>query len=146
MPYSTLSDLKKQLSEDLLIKLTDDHELGIVDQPTIDDAIAGADAEIDSYLAGRYNVPLSPVPVLVRRSSVDIAIYNLYSRRMGAPEDRVERYNNTTRLLKAISDGKATLGQTPAPAETEVGGPKAESPGRRISLGHNGSTGTMDNF
>ncbi|MBV6343462.1 DUF1320 domain-containing protein, partial [Candidatus Magnetobacterium casense] len=62
MPYSTLADIKKLIPEDSVIQLTDDEGLGVTNQTRIDEAIAGADGEIDSYCGSRYTVPFSPVP------------------------------------------------------------------------------------
>jgi len=146
MPYSTLADLKNQLSEDQLIQLTDDENLGVVNQAVIDKAIVDADAEIDSYLAGRYTVPLSPIPPLVARFSADLAIYNLYSRRMAVPDQRKDRRDNGVRLLKMLADRKTTLGETPQRAQDQAGGAKASGADRRIT-GKKGTTGgTLDNF
>lgn len=149
MAYATLTDLKKTLSEAQLIQLTDDAGLGLVDQPTIDKAIADADAEIDSYLGGRYTVPLSPVPALVNRLSADLAIYHLYSRRMSVPEQREKRYEASVDLLKMLSKGTATLGEaTPQRASDQIGGAKTNSDpaDRKFTTGKGGSTGTLDNF
>jgi phage gp36-like protein len=74
-------------------------------------AIADADAEIDSYCGVRYSVPFSTVPPVILKFSVDIAIYNLYARRKGAPEDRKTRYDNAVRFLKDVSKGLASLGK-----------------------------------
>ena len=88
MAYCTQSDLLEQISEDDMIQLTDDADAGNVDDDVVTRAIADADAEIDSYCGTKYDVPFSTVPVMVRKLSVDMSIYNLYARRQGAPEDR----------------------------------------------------------
>jgi phage gp36-like protein len=122
MAYCTQADILAQLAETTLVQLTDDNDVGIVDTDVVARAIADADEEIDGYCGGRYTVPFSPVPGIVRKASVDIAVYNLYSRRKGAPEDRVTRYNNTIRLLKDVSRGVVTLGaDAPSATNTEHG-------------------------
>ena len=80
MAYSTIDDIRKLLPEMELLALTDDESLGTVEQGRVDEAIAQADAEIDSYCAVRYSVPVTPVPAMLRKLSVDIAVYALYSR------------------------------------------------------------------
>ncbi len=124
MAYSTQSDLLEQISEDKLIQLTDDLDAGTIDADVITRAIADADAQIDSYCGTRYEVPLSPVPVVVRKLSVDIAIYNLYARRKGVPEDRQKRFEDAIRFLKDVSKGIATLGAD-EPADDSDSGPEA---------------------
>jgi len=115
MPYSTLTDLKKLIPETVIIQLTDDENTGSVNQERVDEAIASADAEIDSYCGGRYTVPFTTVPDIVRKISVDIAIYNLYSRKVEEiPETRSDRYKNDIRQLGDIATGKITIGETDA--------------------------------
>lgn len=125
MAYSTLSDLKDQLSEDELIQLTDDSGSGVIDTDKTDRAIADADSLIDGYAKTRYTVPLDPVPPFIRSLSVDIAIYNLFSRKLDViPEQRIERHKTALKALEHISTGKITLG-VDTPAESADSGPQA---------------------
>ncbi|MEW5745278.1 MAG: DUF1320 domain-containing protein [Nitrospirota bacterium] len=112
MPYSTLDDLKKPLPEKNIIELTDDDGLGVVDQTKVDEAIAYADQLIDGYLRGRYSLPLSTVPGLIKQLSVDLAIFHLYGRRfeMELPEGIMARYKNAIKLLEQIQKGLISLG------------------------------------
>lgn len=117
MSYSVLDDIKKLIPEDTLIQLTDDDGIGTVNQGRVDEAIAQADSEIDSYCGGRYSVPFATVPGIVKKISVDIAIYNLYSRRVEViPETRADRYKNAIRQLEGISKGVISIGVDPAPS------------------------------
>jgi len=123
MTYSANADILEQLDEAILIQLTDDADAGEVDADVVTRAIADADSEIDSYCGKRYTIPFSAVPVRVRKLSVDIAIYNLYARRKGAPEDRKTRYDNAIRFLKDVAKGLATLGEDDpdgSPAESNA--------------------------
>lgn len=111
MPYSDKDDILKQLSEAELIELTDDDELGVVDEAVVTQAIADADEEIDGHLAGVRTLPLSPVPGILRKVSVDIALWNLHSRKDDTiPEIRKERYKRAVRFLEKVAEGKITLG------------------------------------
>ncbi len=152
MSYSTLDDLKKLIPEEILVQLTDDEETGSVNQVRIDEAIAQADAEINAYCSPRYEVPFLPVPDLVRKLSVDIAIYNLYSRRAEEiPATRSERYKNAIRQLEGIAKGIVSLGVDPAAeAAATQGGPESTTSkdDRVFSRGRasDGSSGTLDNY
>ena len=127
MSYSTLTDMKKLIPETAIIQLTDDENTGSVNQARVDEAIAQADAEIDSYCGGRYTVPFTTVPDIVKKISVDIAIYNLYSRRVEEiPETRAERYKNAMRQLEGIASGKITVGEPEADVP-ESGGVKTNT-------------------
>lgn len=111
MAYSTIDDIKRLLPEDELRALTDDEGLGMVNQARVDEAVVSADAEIDSYCGTRYTVPVSPVPALLKKLSVDIAIHALYSRAVQSmPEVRSERYSAAVTQLESIAKGTLTLG------------------------------------
>lgn len=122
MAYSTIDDLKKLLPEESIIQLTDEEETGSVNTTRVSEAIAQADAEIDSYCARLYTIPFSPVPDLVRKFSVDMAIYHLFSRRIEEmPEIRKERYQNAIKQLENIAKGMMSLGEQPEPAQPSGG-------------------------
>jgi len=133
--YCTLEDLKKMMDEATLVQLTDDEGHGIVNQERINEAISQADAEINSYCAVKYTVPFAVVTDLVRKLSVDIALYNLYSRRVEeVPALRNDRYKNAIRQLEGISRGTVSLGQDPPPqAGTQSEKPDISGPDRTFT-------------
>lgn len=110
MSYAVIDDVRKQIRESELISLTDEGDLGVVNATVVDNAIDAASVEIDGYLGGRYTLPLDTVPNILNKLCVDIAIYNLYSLGDGPPENREQRYNNAIVFLKAVSEGKISLG------------------------------------
>lgn len=123
--YSTRDDIKKLLPEEAIIQLTDDENLNpsSIDPEDpdhasiiarVDEAIKTADAEIDGYCAARYSVPFSPVPPVVSKLSVELAIYYLHSRRT-IPEKIEKRYDKAVARLKDIARGLLTLGVDPEP-------------------------------
>jgi phage gp36-like protein len=74
-------------------------------------AIADADAEIGGYLGKRYPLPLSPVPTIIRKLSVDLTVWNIMSRRqLGATDAVTKRYDNAIKFLTGVRDGKISLG------------------------------------
>lgn len=132
--YATLADLKKQLPEDLLIQLTDDGGSGIIDTAVTDAALETADVEIDGYLGARYDLPLAaPVPAIIAKQAVDIAIYNLYARRQGPPEHWQKRYDNTIRFLARIAEGKISLGHDSTVEVATTAGSMVTTPERIFS-------------
>jgi phage gp36-like protein len=134
MAYCTLDDLKEKISEDILIELTDDDAAGVIDTARTDRAMADAESEIDSYCASRYRVPLDPVPGIIRKVSVDIAVYNLFQRRSGATEERQRDYKNAIAFLQNVASGKATLGQQPEPEAPEESTGQASLVGTRTKI------------
>jgi len=108
--YCSQADLLERITAQELTDLTDDSGAGEPDAGAVARAIADADAELDAYLGKRYRVPLSPAPELVRKLSVELAVYHLYSRRRGAPEEWRQRYEDNRRLLEHIARGRVSLG------------------------------------
>lgn len=134
MPYCAKTDILEQIDEDILIQLTDDEDTASVDDDMVTRAIADADAEIDSYCGVRYPVPFSTVPDIIRKWSVEFAIYNLYARRKGVSDDRKERYNNGIRFLRDVSKGVVSLGpDDPDSTPSDANAPQITSSDRIFS-------------
>jgi phage gp36-like protein len=112
MPYCTFNDIKDQIPEANIIQLTDDEGFGVVNQARVDKAISTADSIIDGYLRGRYSLPLSTVPELIKTIAIDIAIFKLYERRLELemPEAMMARYKNALKMLEQIQKGLIKLG------------------------------------
>ena len=112
MAYCELDDLKKHLQESDLVVLTDDAGAGVIDEDVTDEAIATADELIDAYLRGRYAVPLNPVPGLIKRISVDLAIFALYERKkfLMVPDQLVRNHDRQLSLLEKLQRGVVLLG------------------------------------
>lgn len=72
-------------------------------------SIVDSDAEIDGYLAKRYNVPFQRVPQVINKLSKDIAVYNLVSRSGIDEDDRektfLNRYNAAIKFLENVAKG-----------------------------------------
>lgn len=124
MAYCALADIEKLIPASSLIQLTKDAEpYDAVDTDKVDAAIGDAGDLIDGYLRSRYELPLSPVPALLGKLAVDMAVYNLYSRRpeQEMPETVKDRYRDALKLLAAIQEGKISLGteagSTPEPGQ-----------------------------
>jgi phage gp36-like protein len=113
MSYSLDTDLLKEFSESDLAKLTGDPTGTTVDTSRIAYARVNADALIDSYLSGRYDVPFeSPIDPIIAKLSLDITVANLYdysNHRTSIPNTVVWRKLNAMQLLKDIQRGNVFL-------------------------------------
>jgi phage gp36-like protein len=109
--YCTLEDIKKAIPEKNIIELTDDDNFGSIDEAKVQDAIDYAEQLINGYLRGRYPVPLEPVPKIIRRLAVDLAVFQLYSRRfeLDMPQSMLDRRKEIIKLLEYIQAGKVLL-------------------------------------
>lgn len=111
MSYATLTDIRKQIFEDELIRLTDEDRTNTVDEVKVTNAIETADVEIDAYLGEKYTLPMADAPPILTKLSVDLAIRNLYLLAPGGiPEDRDTQAKNCVRMLEKIANGSLTLG------------------------------------
>jgi phage gp36-like protein len=130
--YSTLDDIKERIPEVTIRQLTDDDKAGSIDQTKVDAAVAKADKEIDSWCGKRYAVPFAVVPDIVCELSADLAVYNLYSRKVEkVPEVREAARKHAIEHLKAIAKGTASIGEAAEPtAATEQSLPETSSPDR----------------
>lgn len=108
MAYCTQDDIKKLIPEQELAELTTESG-SVPDADVVAEAISRADAEIDSYLGGRYATPLTGVPARVKAISVDIATFYLYLRRAVVPEVWEKNYERAVMFLQSVARGEAVI-------------------------------------
>lgn len=107
MSYATEADLVARHGSALLIQLADRDGSGAADPDVIAAALASADALIDSYLSGRYAVPIAAPPPLIRDIAVDLAWHALHST--AVTEVIQAAYDRALARLRDIQAGKARL-------------------------------------
>lgn len=120
--YVSREQLERAISQNELAQLTNDEGGSAINYDIIDDAICYASELIDSYIAGRYLLPLQSVPTLLRPLALDIARYWLHGRRINAadfPDTLNNAYNHALKTLRDIRDGKIHL---------QIAGSQAEQP------------------
>jgi phage gp36-like protein len=109
MAYATLDDLKLAFGELEIGQLTQrarDFAQGS-DTAAAATFLDDASAEIDSRLAVRYTVPVSPAPKMLRAVCCDIARYRMFDDR--ASDTVRQRYTDGIKWLDALAAGKAVL-------------------------------------
>jgi phage gp36-like protein len=108
MTYCTQDDLLKMLPEAEMAQLT--AESGDVpDAEVVSEAIAKAAAEIDSYLAVRYVLPLTEIPAQVKHLAAGMAVYHLYARRGIESPVRAKNYDRAVAFLKDVAAGRTEI-------------------------------------
>lgn len=116
MAWPTLADLVARAGEEEILQVADRDGDGIADPDVIAAALHDADVIIGGFLAGRYRMPLNPVPDLVSAWAVSIARY--YLHRDGAPEHVVRDWKEAMNGLRDVLAGKivlvGALGEEPA--------------------------------
>lgn len=74
MAYSVQADVEQAAGgSKRLIQIADWDSDGVADATVITNAIAAADALIDSFASKRFHVPMSPVPPVIVRCSAELA-------------------------------------------------------------------------
>lgn len=137
MAYCSVEDLLNMISREELAALTAEAG-GEPDSTVVGAAIAKAEDEINAYVAGRYQVPLTPVPPQIVGVAVDLTLYHLYSRRSVMPAVRRQRYEAALMFLRLVAAGQVHLEE--AAGQGEKAGQPAEMTGSvrlfsRSSLG-----------
>ncbi len=123
--YSSNDRIKARMTKDDLLSLTDDKQLGVIDETVITNARGKASSIADMLCGTKYSVPFAAVPPIVEDLVDDIAEYELYARKVREfPEAIKERRDNALKLLTNVSNGTASLGIDPAPAAPTVGSPE----------------------
>ncbi|OPX57069.1 Mu-like prophage protein gp36 [Oceanospirillum multiglobuliferum] len=101
MAYCTRADLENRFGR------SDIADLEYGRPGAVDAAVAGASSLIDSYVGGRYPLPLANVPAVLANQALALVRYELDNN----PSDAViARKNDAIKYLEALSTGKATLG------------------------------------
>ena len=122
MAIITNADIEQRLGSDTYVQLTDDDGDGVADVGLVDEARLGAEGELESYLAQRYQVPIDtgaqPALVGVLTSiALDLVEYRLRSRRPPVPKDAVDRHARVLEWLTGLADGSTSL-----PSATDLPG------------------------
>lgn len=107
MSYATLDDLRKRYGEADLLDLAQQSD-GSWDTVKIYEALDDAAQTIDSYLAGRYTLPLTSVPAVLSRHCCYLARYYLEKNR--ATEQARQDYEDSLRFLEKVASGAISLG------------------------------------
>lgn len=117
--YSNLTILKSYLPSSTIEQLTDDDNIGEIQDDIVNEAIANAQVTIDGYCRGRYPADMDDddVPDLITDITTKLTAYNLYRRRLitTLPETISKDYAFCLTTMRAIQSGKIS----PWPAADE---------------------------
>lgn len=107
--YATAQDMQDRFGEAELIQLTDHQGDGQINSVVLAQALADANAQVEAYLGGRFDLPLDETPPVLVRITCDLARYGLYDDAM---TDTIrQRQQDALRFLEALAAGKVLLGR-----------------------------------
>ena len=112
MAYAAESDIDAKWGSELVTLAAWNEGAQSRDEARIADALAGAAALIDGYLAKRYELPLSPAPdglKLLADLNCDLAIARLSTTPGSRNEIVVGAETAAMALLRDIADGRASV-------------------------------------
>ena len=134
MAYAALEDIESRYNDVVLpmMENPENPDEEIVDDGAVAQALDDAAAEIDPYLQVKHNLPLTEVPDLLVRLSVDIALYRMPLDAVGNTDERRKRYEDAVKTLERIAGGGIALGIAET-EETPSGGVSVSGPGRLFS-------------
>ena len=117
--YATQADLAARYGAEI-DQLADRDGDGLADAAVVDETLADVGAEIDGYLAVRYQLPLAtPVPLILNRLACVLAREQLAYRaglELGADNATRREADAARKTLRDLGNGTASLGLSPAPA------------------------------
>ncbi len=134
MSYITNADIEERLGADTYVQLADDDGDGIADVGVVDEARLGAEGEIDSYLARRYQVPIDVATFpelggLLASVTLDLVENRLRARRPPVPEATVAKWEATITWLTRVAGGEIALPSAGALPPNAARGIVAETSG-----------------
>lgn len=107
--YATPSDLGNRYGRDAIVLAANLDIDSDLDSEVVKRALQDATDEIDTYLANRYELPLSIIPGVLVRCCCDIAMYRLSPTGNALTDEKRVRYEDTLKLLEKLASGKAQL-------------------------------------
>lgn len=118
MLYASPESLIKRYTLDVLLSIARNDERQL-DESKVNEALEDASQTIDSYLAGRYRLPLNAVPSVLERHCCYIARYFLEKNR-ATDQARLD-YEDSIRFLEKVASGAISLGLSDMdePVETD---------------------------
>ncbi len=119
MAYISNNDIQTRLGSAVYVQLTDDAGTGSANEAVVDEARAGAEGEVDGYLARRYSVPIDlgthpELAGLLKSITLDLAEYRLRLRRPPVSDEAVQRRKQAEAWLQKVASQDVDL-----PAKTE---------------------------
>lgn len=127
--YASRAELQARFTDDAEVShLTDTEDTGTPDTAVLDEVIDDAEAEINSYAAMRYEVPLdvagdTGLAARIKSLTLDLAVAKLQDRSGNVPEPNETARTRALEWLDKLSSGKIVLPSARTEATTVSRGP-----------------------
>lgn len=107
--YCTINDIINELSYKISAQLSNDADPNTLNDTLIEQYISDASELINSYLRGRYPLPLQSDHAIIKNICIDVVKYELYKRRSKLDENLKDIYNNAISDLNKLQRGIIVL-------------------------------------
>jgi phage gp36-like protein len=129
-PYLTIEEFVQRFGLPEVVRMTDAEGTGRIDRELLVAKLIDAQAMVEAHLAGRYQLPLAQVPLIIKKAIADLARASLYPN--GAPDGVSDEAKASTRMLERIQSGQFAVPSAAPLAPAEVtSDPVIFSPGER---------------
>lgn len=127
MAYVTNTEIEERLGSATYVQLTDDDGDGNADVGVVDEARLGAEGEVNSYLATRFQVPIDldahvELTDVLASITLDLVEYRLRGRRPPISDAAQRRRNEAIDWLTKVAAGVIDLPSSESIAESSVRG------------------------
>lgn len=139
--YASQSDLKDRFDGDAEVAfLTDTEETGTPDTDVLDDCIESAEAEINTWIAQRFQTPVdvsldTELARLLKRKTIDLAEVYLLRRGPQVSEEKEKQEDRVLSWAKSVGKGEAQLTGAVTVASATTRAPLASWTGSDRDLG-----------
>jgi phage gp36-like protein len=104
--YATAQDALDRYDEDYVIVSCDRDGDGALDTASFELALDDASDWIDSYLIGRYTLPLTVIPRRFIRICIDVAIFESSESADTMTQLKRDRFDRAKEFMEAVAAGK----------------------------------------
>ena len=135
MTYASVTDLKAVIPSQDLRLLTDFEGAEAASDTRLEQALADASAEINTWIAKRVTLPLAEPPHVLTVLCRDLAVYRLYLNLGHDTEAMRQLRRSALDLLKQIHAGEVSIGDDTAGQgeTTSPGVAMTDGPDRRLT-------------
>lgn len=113
MLYADQQAIVDLYGEDLLLIVSDHDGDGNPDEQVVHSGLTSAHQLVDAYLSAQYTVPLTNTPGIVKKCTIDIAVYNMALDQARRTTEMRVRYEDALKHLELIAKGTIGLGLPP---------------------------------
>jgi len=127
--YATQADAIELYGDQYVTMSVDRDDDGRIDADALTQSLADGQSELDSYIGVKYNLPLVTVPAVLKRFTVDVAIYISSNTAGSLTDEKTERYKAAIKWARDVAKGGVSLGLDDEPP-TVGGGVSTSGPTR----------------